>query len=170
MFFVFSCSQKELSYNRENDKFIEAISPECIERVSPILISFTQEIECKPEEALSIKPNIPGEWKSSDSRTFTFVPEKPFKGNKKMVLTADCEKLFASKGATGTYAHRFITTSPSYTVSFDELRLNEKDNSYTLSGLITTDAPEPLKAVQKMLNAKVNGFWSKKCVIEWESI
>ena len=37
MFFVFSCSQKEISYNRENDKFIEAISPECIERVSPIL-------------------------------------------------------------------------------------------------------------------------------------
>jgi len=170
IFFVFSCSQKELSYNRENDKFIEAISPECIERVSPILISFSQEVECKPEEALSIKPKVDGEWKSSDSRTFTFVPEKPFKGNKKLVLTADCEKLFASKGATGTYAHRFITTSPSYSVTFDELRLNEGDNSYTLSGLLTTDAPEPLDAVKKILKARLNGFWSKKCLIEWETV
>ncbi|MBQ1671171.1 MAG: alpha-2-macroglobulin [Treponema sp.] len=170
LFSVFSCSQKELSYNKENDKFIEAISPECIERVSPILISFTQEIECKAEEALSISPKVQGEWKSTDSRTFTFVPDKPFKGNKKLVLTADCSKLFASKGATGNYAHRFITTSPSYSVTFDELRLNEGDNSYSLSGLITTDAPEPLKAVQQILKAKVNGFWGKKCIIEWESI
>ncbi len=84
LFSVFSCSQKELSYNKENDKFIEAISPECIERVSPILISFTQEIECKAEEALSISPKVQGEWKSTDSRTFTFVPDKPFRGTRSL--------------------------------------------------------------------------------------
>ncbi len=163
------CGEKELNYNHENDALVEAISPLNIGRIEPIVVSFTNDIICKPEDAFTLSPAIRGAWKIENSRVATFIPEKAYKASSNIVLKVDCEKAFSAEVAKGFYMRRFYVTNPSYVVQFDEIRLNEENKSYSISGSITTDINEPLATVKKMLKASWKGkVFGKKIAIDWD--
>ena len=158
------CKNKQITYNSENDEFIEAISPTNIERLSKIAISFVNEIKCIPEEALSFSPEQKGSWQIENGKTAIFTPQKPFKANSKIILTADCEKLFGKESAKGKYTHPFLVSSPSYKVNIEEFVLNSDSKNYSLSGKITTDIPVSLQEAKKLLKAKIG---INKLKINW---
>ena len=106
------CEKKQISYNMENDRYVESVSGTGLGRLSPVVISFNQESLISLDKAVSLTPAVEGEWKiSEDNRTAIFTPAKPYKQNLKLTLKADCKKLFGSEAAS-RYYEQFRPTLP----------------------------------------------------------
>ena len=159
------CEKKQISYNMENDRYVESVSGTGLGRLSPVVISFNQESLISLDKAVSLTPAVEGEWKiSEDNRTAIFTPAKPYKQNLKLTLKADCKKLFGSEAASRYYEHNFYVSAPSYSVNFDEIRFNETEDSYCLSGNVVTDIPVTEAEVSSVLSAKIG---KKAQTVEW---
>lgn len=169
--FLFGCNQQnEIVYNQENTQFIEAVSPTGIGRLSKIAISFVYEPKCPMGEALSLYPEQKGTWEFDD-RTAIFTPEKPYKANSKIILKADCGKLFGTGDSHDYFSHELWVTSPKYDINFDDIRYNDNLQSYTVSGTVVTDIPVEESEIASTLNAKLYKkakVFQKKQSISWQ--
>lgn len=149
------CSGKHVTYSNANDEFIEAVSPTYIGRLSKIAVTFVGEMKCLPEEAISFSPAQKGTWQTVDGKTAVFTPQKPFRANSSMVLTADCGKLLGRETAAGKYTHPFVVGGASYKVELGELLLDPDSENYSLGGKITTDIPITPGQAKKILKARL---------------
>ncbi len=165
-----SCAKKTALAPIHNTELAESIvqevSPDFIGRLSPLALSFSQEVVSDDPEVLAglleLKPAQRGSWKLlADRQTVSFTPEKPYKPGQVFTLTADLDGLL-QKEELGTYQKRFCAMSPSYSVSFNELVLNDQASSYTLTGYVTTDIPVDMATASKMVRAKGR-------TVEWDS-
>lgn len=140
----------------KSNQFIESVSPAGIDRLGKIAVSFLYEPKCPMGEAISISPNQKGTW-DFEGKTAIFTPEKPYKANSKIVLTADCKKLFGADESEGIFKRVFHVSPPNYDISFNEVRFDEKNQTYQVSGKVKTDIPVTETELQKSLKAKLNG-------------
>ena len=83
--------------------------------------------------------------------------------NKIEELKANLKKLFNED--CGDFIQDFYVESPSYSVEFDEIRLDASAPSYKVSGSVTTDIPVTQEVISKVLNASLS---SKKQEISWK--
>ncbi len=172
------CEKKlQVSYSQVNDEYVESISGTGLGRLSPVVISFTRESKVPLETGLYLSPSVKGEWKiSEDNRTAVFTPAEPYRQNSILSLKADCKKLFGASGPEKYFERQFIIENPSYSVNFDEIRLDEGSGSYCVSGNAVTDIPVTEEKIASTLNAKLSGKtqkiqWSKSSVPErWDFV
>ncbi len=157
-----ACTKKNVAKSSAQNPNIEFVTSPSIGRLTPIQISFINLPKCPIEEAVVLSPKVSGSWEYTENKA-TFTPDKPYKASSKITLKADCKKLFQDD--SGIFQQIFYVENPSLKVDFDELRLNDSDKSYTLSGSLTTDIPVGEKIIAKLLNAKLS---SKKQTITWK--
>lgn len=170
--FLVSCANKEnsVAYQNNSDKFIEAVTPTGIGRLTPIAVSFVYEPKESISNCIKLVPEQKGSWEI-EGRTAVFTPDKPYKSNSKITLSVDCEKLFGkdsefiNANASNVYKHDFIVGIPKYTIDFDEIRLDDRDDYYIVSGTVTTDIPVSENEIKETLDARLAG---KKKSIEWQ--
>ena len=156
-------SGKNTFYSKSTTNHIEFITPQALGRLTPISISFMEAPKCPIGEAIEIYPKLRGIWDYSDNKA-TFTPDEPYKGNSKLTLKANMKKLFADDSAQ-EFEQNFYVESPSYSVEFDEVRLNTVNAVYTVSGSVTTDIPVEEKEISKLLSAKL-GYKNQE--ISWK--
>lgn len=151
------CHRKSsITYNYENDEYIESISPTGIGRLSPIAISFVKYPEGSMEDAIKLDPPQRGTWEfDEDGKSAVFTPSVPYKANSQIVLSVDCGKLFDTGKEKDFYKHEFWVSTPSYELTFNEVVLNEQEDAYYVSGIVTTDIPVEEKEIASVLNAKL---------------
>lgn len=165
-----SCSAKQSAVNKTDSAVVEEISSLRIGRLTPIIVRFTQTPLCSPEEALSLSPAQKGSWSFRDERTAVFTPGSPYKAGSRITLSADCGKLFGTEFSAKNFRHTFIADTPSYTVSFDGLSVNQAGDGFLLGGTLSTDIPLSEKEVDKILSVKLSGkSFSKKLPVDWDS-
>ena len=146
-------SGKNTFYSKSTTNHIEFITPQVVGRLTPISISFMEAPKCPIGEAIEIYPKLRGIWDYSDNKA-TFTPDEPYKGNSTLTLKADIKKLFNDDTAQ-TFEQKFYVESPSYSVEFDEIRLNAVNALYTVSGSVCTDIPVGEKEISSLLSAKL---------------
>ncbi len=156
------CTKKNVAKVSEKNPNIEFVTSPSIGRLSPIQISFMNPPKCPIGEAVELYPKLSGSWEYTENKA-TFTPDKPYKASSKVTLRADCNKLF--QDGSHVFQQNFYVENPSLKVDFDEMRLNDSDKSYTVSGSLTTDIPVSEKIIAKLLNAKLS---SKKQTITWK--
>ena len=164
---ISACSkdkQKSLaSQESAKARYIEAVTPPVIGRLTPISIKFTKDADFPLTEGLSISPKIRGSWEF-DGNTATFTPEKPYKAGSKIKLTADCTHLFgAEKGSV--FKQEFSVALPRYAVQFDEVRFDESSDSYRVTGAVVTDIPSSEKEISEALSVR---YGLSKAPVTWQ--
>jgi len=163
------CADKrQTAADSGTEEFVTAISPTNIGRLAPIAVSFACDVICEPEQALQFSPRQTGTWELQDSKTVVFTPSVPYSFGRKIILSADCAKLFGKDTAQGTYRHVFLADTPSYEVALDTLTLDQYEEAYSLSGSITTDIPVTADTIRHCVSAKAGGFFKRSCAIQWE--
>ena len=102
------CADKrQTAADSGTEEFVTAISPTNVGRLDPIAVSFACDIICEPEQALQFSPRQAGTWELQDGKTVVFTPTAPYLSNRKIILSADCAKLFGKETAQGIYRHVF---------------------------------------------------------------
>ena len=164
VFLISGCSKlsKASSVSSVAVSQVEFITPQFIGRLTPVSISFKKSPECPIGQGLEISPKIKGTWEYSDNKA-TFTPAQPYKANSKLTLKANLKKLFNED--CGDFIQDFYVESPSYSVEFDEIRLDASAPSYKVSGSVTTDIPVTQEVISKVLNASLS---SKKQEVSWK--
>ena len=142
---------KEVVQISNDNSHIEFITPYSIGRLTPISISFMESPALPIGEAVQIYPKIKGIWEYTENKA-TFIPDEPYKGHTEITLKADLAKLF--KDGSSVFERKFYVEDASYSVDFDEIRLNENTATYTVSGTVTTDIPVSEKEINGLLNAR----------------
>lgn len=156
-------SGKSTFYSKSTTNHIEFITPQALGRLTPISISFMETPKCPIGEAIEIYPKLRGIWDYSDNKA-TFTPDEPYKGNSRLTLKANMKKLFADDSEQD-FEQNFYVESPSYSVAFDEVRLDSSNTVYTVSGSVTTDIPVKENEISKLLSAKL-GYKAQE--ISWK--
>lgn len=150
------------------EAYITAVSPTNIGRLDPIAVSFACDIIEDPNKVLQFSPRQHGSWQLQDSRTAVFTPSTPYPAGARIILSADCAQLFGKESVHGTYRQLFLVATPSYTVTLSPLTLNQLEDTYSLSGSITTDIPVAEEDIQRCVTAKTSGFFKKTHTLVWE--
>ena len=108
------------------------------------------------EDAIKLDPPQRGTWEfDEDGKSAVFTPSVPYKANSQIVLSVDCGKLFDTGKEKDFYKHEFWVSTPSYELTFNEVVLNEQEDAYYVSGIVTTDIPVEEKEIASVLNAKL---------------
>ncbi|MCR5724098.1 MAG: alpha-2-macroglobulin [Treponema sp.] len=151
-------------------RYIDAVTPHLIGRLTPVSIRFRQEAKLPLAEGVSLSPRVQGSWQFDENQA-TFTPEKPWKAGSSLTLSVDCARLFGeetekSAGAgSGVFKQQFSVAIPSCAVQFDEVRFNESTQSYTVSGAVVTDIPSSEKEVSALLSAR---YGLSKTGLTWQ--
>lgn len=173
-------SKVSVSYNTQNDGYVQAISPTYINRLSDISVSFSKEITClesQLDNAISFVPKQSGVFTLVNENTVTFKPDTPYKPNSEIILNVDVNKLLNAQETSPVYTHPFVVTGASFDVTFNDLVLNSDETAYSLSGKVKTDIPVSKDVIAKCLVAKLgtskvavllNAANDAKNLAEWE--
>lgn len=167
--FCSGCSKEQsqasaISQNVTKARYIEAVTPSGIGRLTPISIKFSKDSEVPLAEGLSISPKVRGSWEF-DGNTATFTPEKPYKAGSHIMLSADCSHLFGTEKGS-VFTQEFTVGLPSFAVQFDEVRYDESSASYRISGAVVTDIPSSEKEVSEALSVR---YGISKAAVTWQA-
>lgn len=171
---ITSCSAKGTTggaavTGAQAEQFISEVSSSALGRMDPIVIAFTKEMVCEPEQGITLRPAQKGSWQRRNEFTAVFTPEKPYKAGSRITLTADCARLLGTGSSTDTCTRDFLVSTPSYTVTLDEFLMDSSDRSFSLSGSFTTDIPAGTSVLQKSLSVTYGGkLLAGKLPVEWQ--
>ena len=165
--FTGCADNRQTAADAGTEEYVTAISPTNVGRLDPIAVSFACDVICEPEQALQFSPRQAGSWELQNGKTAVFTPSAPYPSGKKIILSADCAKLFGKETAHGTYRHLFLADTPSYEVALNTLTLNQAEDAYSLSGSITTDIPVTAETVRHCVSAKSGGFFKSAHAVQW---
>ena len=168
LFFAFSsCGKIDTKVSTNNYKYIEAISPKVIGRLSPIAFSLVSEpkVASKVSDYISMTPPVKGKWEI-EGRNAIFTPEEPYKADSKVSLKVKSGYLMGSDDVNETFSHDFLVSAPEYALALEEIRFDEKTSEYILKGNVKTDIPYSEKEIEKTLTARFGG---SKQNISWNN-
>ena len=166
--FTGCADNRQTAADAGTEEYVTAISPTNVGRLDPIAVSFACDIIGEPEQALQFSPRLAGSWELQDGKTAVFTPSASYPSSRKIILSADCAKLFGKETAHGIYRHVFLAATPSYEVAFDTLTLNQDEDAYSLGGSITTDIPVTAETIRHCVSAKSGGFFKSAHTVQWE--
>ena len=166
--FTGCADNRQTAADAGTEEYVTAISPTNVGRLDPIAVSFACDIIGEPEQVLQFSPRLAGSWELQDGKTVVFTPSAPYPSSRKIILSADCAKLFGKETAHGIYRHVFLAATPSYEVALDTLTLNQTEDAYSLGGSITTDIPVTAETVRHCVSAKSGGFFKSAHTVQWE--
>ena len=144
-------------------RYVESVTPPVIGRLTPISIKFAKDSVVPLAEGISLSPKVRGSWEF-DGSSATFTPDKPYKAGSSIKLSADCARLFGAESGV-VFKQEFSVGLPRYAVQFDEVRYDESEGSYRVSGAVVTDIPSSEKEVSEALSVR---YGLSKAPVTWQ--